>query len=250
MDQNLVGLIPAAGKGERLGLPYPKELYPIIRNNRYKPVAQFVLETLVGAGAKHVIFVINETKHQLIGYFGDGHRFGCDISYVVQEPLEGQGPSTSPGLAHALDSAHHLTKGKSVLFGMADTIIQPRDALTRAYGLARSDDDLVLMLFATEHPERFGMVRCGDDGQVIRVEDKPRVSDLKEMWGSILWRPSFTEFLHDCVARHGASDFARIMNDAIAAGFRSRGIKVADGIYMDLGSYDEILEMDHRFRDE
>ena len=124
MNGEMIGLIPAAGKGVRLGLPYPKELYPIIRENRYKPVAQFVLDNMTTAGLKHVVFVVNETKHQLVGYFGSGRRFGCDISYVVQEPANGNGAdSTSPGLAHALDAAYHLTRGKTVFFGMADTIM-------------------------------------------------------------------------------------------------------------------------------
>jgi hypothetical protein len=35
MQEDIIGLIPAAGKGIRLGLPYPKELYPVIRNNHY-----------------------------------------------------------------------------------------------------------------------------------------------------------------------------------------------------------------------
>ena len=74
MSEELVGLIPAAGKGLRLRLPYPKELYPIIRDNRYKPISQYVIENLTAVPVKHIIFVINETKHQLIGYFGDGHR--------------------------------------------------------------------------------------------------------------------------------------------------------------------------------
>jgi glucose-1-phosphate thymidylyltransferase len=64
---NMIGLIPAAGKGVRLGLPYPKELYPIIHNNRYKPVSQFVVDNLVASGVEHIVFVINETKHQLLG---------------------------------------------------------------------------------------------------------------------------------------------------------------------------------------
>src|SRR5262245_49491903 len=119
MNEELIGLIPAAGKGVRLGLPYPKELYPVIRDNRYKPVAQFVLDNLKAAGLRHVVFVVNETKHQLLGYFGNGQRFGCHISYVVQEAANGLEASTSPGLAHALDSAYHLTCGKTVYFGMA-----------------------------------------------------------------------------------------------------------------------------------
>ena len=125
MVDDFIGLIPAAGKGLRLGLPYPKELYPIIRDNHYKPIAQFVLTNLTVAGLQHVVFVINETKHQLISYFGNGQRFGCQISYVVQERLNHHGKSTSPGLAHALDSAYHLVKNKTVFFGMADTIMQP-----------------------------------------------------------------------------------------------------------------------------
>src|SRR5689334_16172276 len=127
MHEEFIGLIPAAGKGVRLGLPYPKELYPVIRDNHYRPIAQFVVNNLTTAGLHHVVFVINETKHQLVGYFGNGQRFGCNISYVVQEAANGQDKSTSPGLAHALDSAYHLTQGKTVFFGMADTIMQPTE---------------------------------------------------------------------------------------------------------------------------
>ncbi len=249
MSQELIGLIPAAGKGVRLGLPYPKELYPIIRNNHYKPVSQFVLDNLTQAGVKHIVFVINETKHQLIAFFGDGHRFGCNISYVVQEPNDGQSKSTSPGLADALDAAYHLTKGKTVFFGMADTIMQPRDVLERARAQASDDTDVILVMFPTERPEKFGMVRLGQDNQVAEIVDKPRKTDLTEMWGSIIWQPRFTEYLHDCVAQ-GISDFAQIMNDAIKAGFKFRGFRNVNGTYIDLGTYEEIMEMDQRFREE
>ena len=47
MKEELIGLIPAAGRGVRLGLPYPKELYPVIRNNHYKPISQFVLDNIL-----------------------------------------------------------------------------------------------------------------------------------------------------------------------------------------------------------
>lgn len=250
MGNDLIGLIPAAGKGVRLGLPYPKELYPVIRNNRYKPISQFVVDNLTFAGLKHIVFVINETKHQLIGYFGDGHRFGCNISYVVQEPANGNDKSTSPGLAHALDAAYHLTRDRTVCFGMADTIMQPRDIFARALTVAQTDDDVVLVLFKTERPEKFGMVRMNNDQQVIEIVDKPKTTDLNLMWGCILWRPLFTEYLHSCVAKDGISDFARIMNDAIGSGMKFRGVQIDNGVYIDLGTYEEIMEMDHRYREE
>ena len=250
MHEEFIGLVPAAGKGVRLGLPYPKELYPVIRDNHYKPIAQFVLTNLTVAGLQHVVFVVNETKHQLIGYFGDGHRFGCHITYVVQEPENRDGNSTSPGLAHALDSAYHLTRGKTVYFGMADTIMQPEDVFNRAYSQATNDDDVILVLFPTDHPEKFGMVNSGADHRVFEIIDKPQQTDLREMWGSIIWRPRFTEYLHECVCRSGISDFARIMNCAIIDGLKFRGVHIDDGLYIDLGTYEEIMELDRRYREE
>ena len=250
MNEELIGLIPAAGKGIRLGLPYPKELYPVIRDNRYKPIAQFVLDNMSVAGLGHIVFVINETKHQLMGYFGDGHRFGCHISYVVQEQINLDGESTSPGLAHALDSAYHLTRGKTVHFGMADTIMLPDDIFSFAFGKASRDDDVILVLFPTERPEKFGMVRTDHEDRVLEIVDKPSQTDLKEMWGCIIWRSSFTEFLHDSVNRHGLSDFAQIMNNALGVGLKFRGVNIVNGTYIDLGTYDEIKELDHKFREE
>lgn len=248
--EETIGLVPAAGKGVRLGLPYPKELYPVIRDNHYKPIAQFVLNNLTAAGLRHVVFVINETKHQLVGYFGNGQRFGCHLSYVVQEATNGLSKSTSPGLAHALDSAYHLTRGKTVYFGMADTIMQPQNVFAYAYDQAAADDDVVLGLFATEHPEKFGMVRLDQDQRVLEIVDKPQQTDLTEMWGCIIWRPRFTEYLHDCVDRQDIADFALIMNNAIKAGLRFRGVSMTGGTYIDLGTYEEIAELDRRFREE
>lgn len=249
MNEELVGLIPAAGKGVRLGLPYPKELYPVIRENRYKPIAQYVLNNLTIAGLRNIVFVINETKHQLIGYFGNGRRFNCDISYVMQESGNNLDRSTSPGLAHALDSAYHLTRDKTVFFGMADTIMQPESVFRHMYEVADPEVDVVLALFSTDRPEKFGMVHSDQRGRVLEIVDKPRRTDLTKMWGCIIWRPRFTEYLHECVCQ-GISDFAQIMNGAIASNMYFRSLHMVGGTYIDLGTYDEIIEMDRSFRQE
>ena len=250
MPEEFIGLIPAAGKGMRLRLPYPKELYPIIRNNHYKPIAQFVVQNMTEAGIKHVVFVVNETKHQLMGYFGDGHRFNCNISYVVQETRSDSLSSTSPGLAHALDSAYHLTRGKTVFFGMADTIMKPKDVFAQAYETARIEDDVILALWKTEKPEKFGMVHYDNDGRVIEIVDKPKQTKLTEMWGGIIWRSRFTEHLHTCVYEKGISDFAYIMNSAISDGMNFRAVHLKNGTYIDLGTYEEVMELDRRYREE
>jgi len=248
MTGEWIGLIPAAGKGLRLGLPYPKELYPVIRENRYKPVSQFVVENLTAAGVQEVVFVINETKHQLIGYFGSGARFGCRFSYVVQEAT-GDERDSSPGLAHALDSAYHLSRGKTVFFGMADTIMQPRDLFLRAFQNSLPDDEIVLILFPTDLPHKFGMVRFDDDFNVLEVVDKPKQTELKQMWGAIIWKPRFTDLLHDCVERQKMGDFAKILNQAIQSNYKVKAVVMPSGVYVDLGTYEEIMELDLRYRE-
>jgi glucose-1-phosphate thymidylyltransferase len=248
MTDELIGLVPAAGKGLRLGLPYPKELYPIIRDNRYKPVSQYVLENLTAAGVRHIVFVINETKHQLIGYFGDGNRFGCHISYVVQEQQIENNRSTSPGLARALNSAYHLLRDKTVCFGMPDTIMTPPDVFALALKSSNQDDDVILGLYRTERPEKFGMVRMDEDDRVLQIVDKPSQTDLEYMWGFITWRMRFTEHLHACIRQKGLTDFAMVMNAAIEAGMRFRGIRIEEGTYADIGTYEEIMELEQQHR--
>lgn len=245
--EDIIGLIPAAGKGVRLGLPYPKELYPIIRDNRYKPVSQYVVENLVASGVKHIVFVINETKHQLIGYFGDGSRFGCRISYVVQEHRGDDNRSTSPGLAHALNSAYHLIQGKTVCFGMADTVMAPVDVFRQTLDGGQADDEVILGLYPTERPEKFGMVQLAEDNRTLQIVDKPAQTELEYMWGLIVWRSKFTEHLNKCVTEQGIGDFALIMNTAIEAGQQFRGVPL-DGTFADLGTYDEISELEKRYK--
>ena len=240
-SNDLIGLIPAAGAGLRLGLPYPKELYPIIRDNRYKPVAQHVLENMVAVGVEHVVFVINETKHQLIGFFGDGQQFGCRITYAYQDRNR-LGKGGSAGLAEALDSAHHLTAGRRVVFGMADTIISPVDSLRPL--LAEEGSDVHLGLFHTEHPERVGVVDRDPDGRVRRIVDKEPDQGLRDMWGCIVWGPRFTDHLHARTEASDAPDFATILNEAVDGGLEVRASKLEGATYTDVGTYEEISRLE------
>lgn len=243
-DLELIGLIPAAGRGERLGFPFPKELYPVIENNHYKPVSHYILENMTLAGVKHIAIVINDTKHQLIKYFGNGSRFNCDISYVVQEFRVDDPKSTkTPGLAEAMDTPYHLTKGKIVFFGMADTIIQPGDFFRTALERLETDVDVVLCMFHTDTPEKAGMVKLSDNNWVKKIDDKPPSTDLEWMWGAMIWKPVFTDFFHECIHEKKITDYAKIFNTAIESGIRFRGISFKDGSYLDMGTYHDVLRI-------
>ena len=94
------------------------------------------------------------------------------------------------------------------------------------------------------------MVKMSEDNHVLEIVDKPKQTDLTEMWGCIVWRPKFTEYLHKCVYEEGISDFAKIMNDAIAMGMKFKGVHLKNGTYIDLGTYEEIADLDRKYREE
>jgi len=94
------------------------------------------------------------------------------------------------------------------------------------------------------------MVRLDAEARVDEIVDKPRHSDLTDMWGCMIWRPRFTEFLHESIHHRGMTDFAAIMNGALHAGLRFHGVRMVGGTYMDLGTYEGIRDMDRRAREE
>jgi glucose-1-phosphate thymidylyltransferase len=184
-----------------------------------------------------------------MGHFGDGHRFSLQLSYVFQEPVVSGNGSGSIGLAHALDCGYHLIKGKTVFFGMPDSIMEPEDVFA-ALRAAGDEQDVVLALFPTSRPEKFGMVELDSRDRVVRVNDKPRVTSLTHMWGCIMWGPRFTEHLHNCVHEMEMSDFAEILNAGLASGFQMRGVRFDEGSYRDLGTYEEIMELEKVVREQ
>jgi glucose-1-phosphate thymidylyltransferase len=68
------------------------------------------------------------------------------------------------------------------------------------------------------------------------------------MWGCILWRPRFTDFLHESLEGEGPHDFATILNSAARAGLALRAAKIPGGSYLDVGTYDDLERLDREYR--
>jgi glucose-1-phosphate thymidylyltransferase len=237
MSEELIGLIPAAGEGNRLALPYPKELYPIVSEGQYKPIAQYTVEVMLAAGVRDIVWVVNGSKHQLIDHFGDGQRYGAQFTYVVQEKAY--------GMAHAWDRAYHLLGDKTVVMGMPDSIIYPQDAFKQALLMAAPAHQMILPVVEATRPDKMGMVSIGVLGAVQNVIDKPILSGLKYGWVGIVWRSKFTELLHELVSQ-GVSHHQSVISAAIGR-IPTLAFILRDGKYADLGTYDGIGDaiLDH-----
>lgn len=252
-ELRLVGLIPAAGRGSRLHpLPIPKELYPMgyqdylvdgVSQKRLKVVSQYVVESMIDAGAQQLIFILGNGKHQLMEYYGGGSRFGPECVYLFQEELSGM-----PG---ALGLARSITRDALVLFGMPDTIFEPRDAYrTLLQTHCQQHNDLTLGLFPTDRPHKGGMVDFDDEGRIRNIIDKPKVSPLKFTWGTALWGDRFSDLLADFVAAHRQPSemlLGDVFMAAIVAGMNVRAWPFKNGSYFDIGTPDELNETIRHF---
>jgi glucose-1-phosphate thymidylyltransferase len=247
LNSNIVGIIPAAGKGSRLyPFPCPKELFPVgyqdiliagALQKRPKVISQYLIENIINAGAKRFLFILGEEKHDIMRYYSDGARFGVDVAYLFQEKLY--------GMPFAINQARNWVNESTVLFGMPDTIIEPKDAfqqlLTRHRGYSA---DLTLGLFPTENPSKFGMVDVDSSDTINFIVDKPQKTALRYMWGCACWSSSFTQLLDDYLRSYPYEGREMVLGDvflyAIKNNLTVKAIKFDHGQYTDIGTVDEL----------
>lgn len=247
LSNSVVSLIPAAGKGSRLApFPCPKELFPVGYQDveidgqvqkRPKVVSQYLIENLVQAGTEKIFIILGDGKADIMNYYGDGTRFGADIAYLFQEKLV--------GMPSALALAEPWVGNATVLFGMPDTIIEPKDVFQKLLKQhEQSSADLTLGLFPTDTPEKFGMVECDQAGNVLSTVDKPKNSSLALMWGCACWSSRFTQLLSDYVTSMASAGKEAVLGDvfnrALESKYIVRGCVFEDGQYIDIGTTDEL----------
>lgn len=243
----LIGIIPAAGRGTRLStLPCSKELFPLgyeevlqggERCFRPRVVSQYILELMREAGVRRVFIVLGPGKDDIIEHYGDGKRFGLEIAYLYQEKLT--------GIPAALCLALPWIGRETILFGMPDTIIEPRRAFSVLLDRhVEREADLTMGLFKTDSPERFGMVDLIDD-RPVRCIDKPLQSATEYMWGIAAWSWRFGDLIKEYVRANGQRASEMVLTDtfqmAIERGLSVEAVRFDDGVYIDIGTPADLL---------
>jgi glucose-1-phosphate thymidylyltransferase len=241
---DIIGLIPCAGKGSRLSLPFSKELFPNVHTLTYEPVILYTINAMKKAGITQFVVTINPQKMDIVKFLGNGKQLGISISYCVHPD-----PRSLP---ESLDESYHLIKGKTVVFAMPDTFVEPAHFLQTLLNVHLNDQssEMTLAGFKTENPSKFGMVRFSDQTKVVHsIVDKPESTDLEWMWGAMVWNPIFTEEIHKYISddskMKALGKGELILTDTLQSLIEQNKVKIhcfADGKYKDLGTYDEISE--------
>lgn len=160
------GIILAGGSGTRLypaTLGISKQLIPVYD----KPMIYYPLSTLLLAGVREIV-VISTPEHLPLyqDLLGDGKRWGCSFSYVVQARPEGLAQAFLLTRDFLGDSPAVLVLGDNIFFGHGmDTLLDR--AMHRV-------DDASIFAYRVSDPQRYGIVEFDDKGKAVSIEEKPR----------------------------------------------------------------------------
>jgi glucose-1-phosphate thymidylyltransferase len=241
------GLILAGGAGTRLRPithTSAKQLVPIAN----KPILFYGIEDMVEAGIKQIGIIVGSTGDEVIAAVGDGSRWGVDITYVPQEaPL---------GLAHCVLIGHDFLGDDDFVMYLGDNMLQQglagftdrfEQARTEAATLRLGDEVSAvpaaqILLARVDDPRQFGVAELADDGDVVRLVEKPAdpPSDLA-LVGVYL----FDHHVHDAVAAiepswRGELEITDAIQWLIDHGHRVNH-EVLDGWWIDTGKKDPLL---------
>lgn len=250
----VVGVLPAAGKGSRLGhLPCSKEILPLAAaQDRHGAPRVYVLSDCLlaefqRAGIGHIAVATAPHKQDIAAYFNNSARHSAAFSYVYLAS-----PNTPASVLAALEDY----PGSCAALGFPDILYGRDDAYSKLlHELDQSGADLVLGLYPTEHPHLVDMVRCDVDGRVsgLRIKPDQPPAEYTHCWLSAVWQPSFTAFMQDSMAAEteaAAADgrelyVGDLITAALGAGLDVRAVVVTDTPCLDAGTpatYAEALQ--------
>jgi len=163
----LKGIILHGGHGTRLR-PLtdtgPKQLLPISN----KPMSQYALEDLRETGITDIGIIIGDVYPQKVKeYYGDGSRFGVNITYIYQDHPK--------GISHAIRLCKDFIGNEKFVVYLGDNILR-KNLIDYTKKFQSSTSDAMILLCEVDNPSRFGIVDLdkNNSAKIKKIVEKPK----------------------------------------------------------------------------
>lgn len=183
----------------------------------FKPVCQCTLENMVLSGVERIVMVVDESRPEVMRFFGDGLAFGVPVVYMWRKITD--------GVADAADAAYPVAGDDTVIFAApAATSATLLPEMLESHN--RWQADLTIGVnFAS---------LVGKGGELAQpLQRGTQVADVA------IWEPSFTELLRAERAESGHVTLVQITEKANAAGLKVCGVFIPKGDHTKITTFDE-----------
>jgi glucose-1-phosphate thymidylyltransferase len=206
-----------------------KQLVPVAN----KPVLFYGIEAMAKAGISELGIVVGETHEEIRGAVGDGSRFGCKVTYIMQpDPL---------GLAHAVKISQAFLKDDPFVMYLGDNLLAHgiTSLVTEFRTLAPTAQ---ILLARVPNPNQFGVAELVE-GRVVRLEEKPKVprSDLALVGVYMFTAPIFEAVNAIKPSGRGELEITDAIQYLIDKGF-TVSPHIVTGWWKDTGKIEDMLE--------